>query len=62
MQPLSLFLLGGWASYQIFKKGGGAWQDLNFYKGVAEKEGGDLFQGGEGVQFLHKKLTKIWNI
>ena len=49
------FLQGGWASNQIFKKGG-AWQDLNFQRGVAGKEEDDFFQGArEWVQFLHKK-------
>ena len=28
--PLSAEGGGGWASNQILKKGGGAWQDLNF--------------------------------
>ena len=36
------------------KKGGGAWQDLNFQREVARKEGGDFFQGG-GLQFFHIK-------
>ena len=40
------FPLVGWTSNQIFKMGE-AWQDLNFYRGVAGKEGpgGDFFQG-----------------
>ena len=29
--------------------GGGAWQDLNFKRGVAGKEGGDFFQGGVAI-------------
>ena len=37
----------GWASSQIFKKEW-AWQDLNFYREVAGKEGGDFFFGGGG--------------
>ena len=48
------FLLGDWVSYQIFKKA--AWQDLNFWRDVDGKEGGDFFQQeGEGLQFLNKK-------
>ena len=31
----------------------GAGQDLDFLRGIAGKERGDLFQ--EGLQFLHKK-------
>ena len=30
---------GGWAFQKIFKKGGGGWQDHNFYRGVTGKEG-----------------------
>ena len=47
-------------SYQIFKKGG-AWQDLNFEREVAEKEGGNFFpwEGGEGVGLqIYKKKQK----
>ena len=43
---------GGWASSQIFKKGGGAWQDLKFYRGGGGKEGA-TFSGG--LQLSHKK-------
>ena len=42
---------GGWTSYQIFKKGGGAWQDFNLYGGVAGKEGVTFFLGWEGLIF-----------
>ena len=35
-----------------FSKRGGL-TDLNFYRGIAGKEGDDFFQGG--FQFLHKK-------
>ena len=31
--------------HQIFKKGAGSWQDLDFLRGVAEKETVDFFQG-----------------
>ena len=34
------------AGVQIFEKGGGAWQDLNFERGLPMTEGGDFFQGG----------------
>ena len=46
--------VGGWGlSLQPNFQNGGAWQDLDFYMGVAEKKGGDFFQGG--LQFSHKK-------
>ena len=32
------------------------WQVLDFWRGVAEKEKGDFFQGG--LQFLHKNKIK----
>ena len=48
-------------NFQKKKGGGGAWQDLNFQKGVAGKEG-VIFLGGGGLQLLQKKKTKIWNI
>ena len=51
------FLLGGWTSYQIFKKGG--LKGSQFLKGVAGKEGVTFFRG---LQFLCKKYSKIWNI
>ena len=43
-----------------FSKKGGAWQDLNFEKGVAGKEGGNFFRGGEGggIANLQKKKNK----
>ena len=50
--PLPLFCCGVWASYQIFKKGGGLTGPL-FLEQVAGKEGGDFFQGG--LQFFNKK-------
>ena len=34
----------------------GAWQDLNFQRGLAGKEGSNFFQGG--LQFLQKKQLK----
>ena len=44
----------GWASNQIFKGGGRvALQDLYLERGVAGKEGSNLFQGG--LQFLQKR-------
>ena len=44
----SLGLLGGWVSYQIFKKG--AWQDLNSLQEVAGKEGVTILsRGREGL-------------
>ena len=51
----------GWASSQIFKKEW-AWQDLNFYREVAGKEGGDFFFGGEGgVEIFFSVITKNLN-
>ena len=55
----SLFLLGSWISYKIFKKRRG-------WVGVAGEDGGEIFQdggeGGEGggglVQFLQKNKLK----
>ena len=41
-----------------FQKGGSL-AGPQFLEWVAGKEGGDFFQG---VQFLDKKQTKIWNI
>ena len=38
---------------QFSKRGGST--GPQFLEGVAGKEGGDFFQGGRGVQFLHKK-------
>ena len=54
---------GGWLNLQlIFKKGEGARQGLNFYRGVAGKEGSGFFQMGEGGCSFHIKSIKIWNI
>ena len=39
------FLQGGWASNQIFKKGEEGLTGPQLLEGVAEKEGGDFFQG-----------------
>ena len=46
--------VGGWTSYQIFKKGR-AWQNLNFEWGVAGKEMRNFFQGGGAAIFTKKK-------
>ena len=47
----------GWASYQIFKKGG-TWQNLNFERGLQGKRG-DFFQGVEIAEiFNDRKLYK----
>ena len=46
------FWVGGVPNFQK-DRGGGAWQDLNFLRGVAGKEEDDFFQGS--LQFLHKK-------
>ena len=45
----------------------GAWHDLNFYRGVAGKEGGDFFQvgGGRGTgcncHIKNKLKSEIFN-
>ena len=49
------FLLGGWTSNQIFKKGGGL-TGPQVLERVAWKEGGDFFQGGGGCNFHTKKI------
>ena len=46
--------------YQIFKKG--AFTGPQFLVGVAGKEAGDLFQGGEGGFYMKNKLKyEIFN-
>ena len=40
------FSAGGVEPPTKFSKRGWAWQDLKFERGVAEKEGGNFFQGG----------------
>ena len=50
---------GNWVTYQIFKKRG-AWQDLNFYKGLDGNEGGDLFQGGCSVYIKNKLKAEMF--
>ena len=45
---------GGWASDQIFKKGGGAWKDLIFQRGLLGKRGW-LFPGGLGSSSFYIK-------
>ena len=50
------FLLGGRGvepPTKFLKKEGGAWQDLIFERGVAGKDGGNVFQGGGGLESLH---------
>ena len=48
---------GGWASYQIFEKGGGTGQDLNFERGLLGKKGW-LFS--RGVAVFSQKIN--WNL
>ena len=50
------FLLGGWISYQIFKKGGLA--GSQFLEGVAGKEGWLFLRGGSGCSFYIKNKLK----
>ena len=47
------FLLEGWAFYQILKNGCST--GSQFLMGIAGKKQSDFFQGGRGLQFLHKK-------
>ena len=54
--PPPLFLLEVLNLLPNFFKKGGAWQDLNFERGVAGKEGGSFFQGG--LQFYKKTQLK----
>ena len=53
---------GGWASYQVFEKGGGL-TGSQFWEGGCWERGGDFFgrhgRGGGGCSFAMKK---IWNI
>ena len=44
---------GGHEPPTKFSKKEGAWQDLHFSRGVAGKEGSDVFQGG--LPFFNKK-------
>ena len=48
---------GGLNLLPNFQKGRGAWQDLNFEKEVAGKDGCDVFQG-EGWNFYIKNNLK----
>ena len=59
-----LYTIVGWVSYQMFKKkGGGGWlTGSQFLKGVTGKEGKGVTFFSGGLQFLHKKWTKIWDI
>ena len=53
----SPFLLGGWTSRQIFKRGGGAGlAGPQLWEEVAEKEGVTFFR--MGCNFTHKKKLK----
>ena len=52
---------GGWASYQIFKKGG-AWQVPNFKRGLAGKEEVTFFRGlGCSFYMKNKLKSEIFN-
>ena len=44
---------GGWASYQIFEKGGGGLGRISILRGGCWVKRGDFFQGV--LQFFHKK-------
>ena len=47
---------GGWISYQIFKKGreGGAWQDLNFLRGLLGKREVTFIKGSSNFYIKNK--------
>ena len=47
---------GGWIEPPITFSERGAWQDLNFERGVAGKEEGNIFQ--EGCNFYKKSKLK----
>ena len=49
-----------WPNFQKEEGEGGGLTGSQILEGVTGKEGGDFFQGG--LQFFHKKYTKIWNI
>ena len=53
------FLLVGWTSCQIFKKG--SLIGLQLWEGVAGKEGGNLFQGGYNFYEKNKLKSEIFN-
>ena len=63
--PLSAGGGGGWTFNQILKIWlEGTWQDLNFYRVVAGKEGGDFFRWGGGVcnfPIKNKLKSEIFN-
>ena len=59
--PPPIFLrVGGWASYQIFEKGG--LTGSQFWERVAGKQGVTFFMRRVFCSFFKKKETKIWNI
>ena len=52
-------------NFQKKRMGGGPWQDLNFERWVAGREGSDFFEEGWGKGGgcnFHIKKIKIWNI
>ena len=53
VQPPLLSLGGGWAFDQIFKKRG--LDKISIFRGGYWERGGDFFQWGGGLQFLHRK-------
>ena len=55
----SPILLGGWTSYQIFKKRGGGLIGPQFLEGGCWERGGvTFFRGGGGCNFLTKNKIK----
>ena len=54
--PLSA--VGGWTSYQIFKKEVGDLTGFQFLEGIAKKEGRDFFHGVRKCSFYIKNKLK----
>ena len=59
--PPSLFFCWGELNLQPNFQKGGVWQDRNFKRGVAGKEGSDFFQGGCNFHIKNKLKSEIFN-
>ena len=62
--PSSAGRVGGWGSFDPptkFSKRGEAWQDLNFQREIAEKEGADLIQGLCSFYIKNTLKSEIFN-
>ena len=56
----SSLLMGGWALFQIFKKGG-TWQDLRFWMGLMEKRDVTFFRESCSCYIKNKLKSEIFN-